>query len=79
MKNATLYNTLAILCGVWFLVFGIFWTYWIAVVVAYPAFFGGMYLWYKASKAGRNFLNILALIVLMTGLVTSLAALFIVK
>ena len=75
MEKERLYNILSIACGIWFLLFGMFWTYWMNLVIAYPVGIAGMFFWYKAYKINKSTLNNIALSVLIIGLICSIGAL----
>ena len=76
MEKEKLYNILAILCGLWFGMVGVLWTYYMNLVLAYPVGILGFYFWYQASKIKKGVLNRIALSILIAGLVCSLGALW---
>jgi hypothetical protein len=74
--NPRTYNIFSIICGVWFLLTGAFWTYFMNLIVAYPIGLLGIFLWYKARKVdASNRWNKVALIIHIAGLIISFAAL----
>jgi hypothetical protein len=76
MSNPKLYNTLSIICGIWFLLFGSFWPYFANLVVAYPVGFLGLYFWSKARKIDPlNKVNKAAFIIFLVGFSISMLSL----
>ncbi|HVW98217.1 MAG TPA: hypothetical protein VHA56_19785 [Mucilaginibacter sp.] len=63
-----------ILAALWFAATGIFWTYWIAPVLAYPPGIAAFFIWEKIHKDGRK-RNLLIPAILIIGLAASVAAL----
>jgi hypothetical protein len=76
MEKDTRYNIISIICGTWFLFFGMIWTYWISLIIAYPVGLLGLYFWKKANAIQGNILNRVALSILITGLIASIGILF---
>ncbi|HCW07172.1 MAG TPA: hypothetical protein DGG95_07395 [Cytophagales bacterium] len=73
MKNRfTVYNVIAILCGIWFLAFGWVWAWYANVFIAYPFAILGFFMWLAGRKAENKTLNKIAGYILLVGLVVSL-------
>ena len=79
MEKERLYNLLSIGCGIWFLVFGMFWTYWISPVIAYPVGIAGFYFWNKAYRIKKSKLNNFALGLLFFGFTCSITSILFYK
>jgi len=71
-------NIIAIICGVWFLLLGWFWVWYINIFLAYPVGIIGFFLWLAGRKAERKKLNKIAGYLLLIGLVISISVFFIV-
>ena len=76
MEKERLYGIISIVCALWFMVFGIFWTYWLNLFIAYPVGIAGFYFWKKSYDIRANRLNRIALSLLILGLIASIVALF---
>jgi hypothetical protein len=75
-KARFLYN-LAIVFGLWFLLFGWFWSYLVNLVIAYPFGIAGFILWYFAQKLDtESKLNKFCIRLLLTGLFLSVFTFF---
>ena len=75
MDKEKVYNTLAFICAIWFACFGMFWTYWMNLFIAYPVGLLGLFFWYKASRIRQSAFNNISLSILIIGLICSLGAL----
>lgn len=76
-KKELIYNILSLICGIWFILTGWLWTYWINLLIAYPVFLIGAFLWKKAKEINqKNPLNKFAAIVLILGFFISIISLF---
>jgi hypothetical protein len=73
-KNNTALFILATITACWFAFTGVFWTYWIALFIAYPFGIVSFCIWKKIKADGRK-RNIVIPIVLGVGLLSSLIAL----
>lgn len=79
-KKELLYNTLASICGVWFLLTGWIWTYGINLFISYPLFLIGAFLWKKGKEINKqNHLNKFAAVTLILGFIISVSSLFLYK
>jgi hypothetical protein len=79
-KKAFLYNLLALLCGIWFLLTGWIWGFLANLILAYPIGIIGLLLWYRGRKiAPGSRLNRVALYFFVVGFIASVAAFFIYK
>ena len=80
MNPANRLNYFSIACGLWFAATGAFWPYYTNLFVAYPVGLLGLYLWYRADKAGyKGTPHQFALWIHLVGLFISLGALFLFK
>ena len=68
------YNVLALLCGVWFMLLGWVWTYYINLVFVFPFAIVGFFLW-RMCRQSKSFLNKIAGATLLAGLISSIGAL----
>lgn len=76
MPNPKLYNTLAIICGIWFLLFSPMWPYFANLVLGFPVGLLGMFFWNKGRKIDpNNKANKVALIIHLAGVVISIVSL----
>lgn len=75
MDKERTYNLLSIVCGIWFTIFGMFWTYWMNLILAYPVGILGVFFWYKANRIEKSVLNNIASSILLIGLFCSLGSL----
>jgi ABC-type phosphate transport system permease subunit len=73
MKNETLF-ILSILCALIFMVTGIFWVYWIALIIAYPFGILALVLWNIIRKDHKR-RNVIIPIMLVVGFLLSIAML----
>jgi hypothetical protein len=70
------YNALSVLCGLWFLITGWIWVYYVNLVIGYPIALIGILLWKKGRQTDpANKLNKAALIIHMLAFGISLIAL----
>ncbi|MGC4023543.1 MAG: hypothetical protein QM734_17125 [Cyclobacteriaceae bacterium] len=76
-KRFAVYNIIAIICGIWFLLFGWFWTWYANIIIAYPFAIIGFLFWLGGRKAEKKMPNKIAGYLLLAGLIISIAALFI--
>ncbi|HQZ26871.1 MAG: hypothetical protein KA250_11010 [Verrucomicrobiales bacterium] len=68
-------NILAIICGLWFLLAGWVWVYYINVVTVFPFAIAGFFLWRAGRAQEYKTLNRVAGWLLAGGLLVSLGAL----
>jgi len=75
IDRAFLFNSLSLLCGIWFLLTGWLWTYLANLFIAYPIAFIGILFWYIGRRKNpRSLLNKIALGILVAGFVVSIVA-----
>lgn len=74
-KRLFIFNILALVCSIWFLLFGWLWTYLINVIVVFPFAIAGFFLWRKGRESKKKQLNKIIGWLLLTGLVTSVGTL----
>jgi hypothetical protein len=73
-------NVVSIACGVWFACSSSLWVYFVNLIISYPVGLFGIYLWYRAGKAGyKGTAHRVALLLHLVGLCISIAALFLFK
>ena len=76
--KAAYFNTGSLVCGTWFLLTGWFWVYYINLIIALPIGILGAYLWKKGKDTLPGaMLNRIAGILLVAGVVSSIAGLLI--
>ncbi|MBX9852092.1 MAG: hypothetical protein K2X86_10070 [Cytophagaceae bacterium] len=77
-KNAFRFNLTALLFGIWFLLTGWMWVYFINLLLSFPIGILAFFLWKKGKKlAPQSKLNKAALMVLIAGVIASLTSLVI--
>ena len=73
-------STIAIICGVWFLLTGWMWTFLFNLGISYPVGIYGFYMWMRARKLNPgDKRNSVAIALLGLGLAISVAALLLYK
>ncbi len=72
-KNNILF-VLAIIFALWFAVTGIFWLFWIPLLISYPFGVASFFIWKNIKKDGRK-RNTVIPVLLLIGLLCSLAML----
>lgn len=70
-KRFRIYNILALISSIWFLLFGWFWPYFINVVFVFPFAIAGFFLWRKGRGAENKLLNKIVAWILCAGVVIS--------
>jgi H+/Cl- antiporter ClcA len=76
-KKAKTLNMIALICAVWFLPMGSFWTYLGNLIVGYPVGIIGWVLWRNARKLDADSkLNKVVMWLLVAGLVCSVVSFF---
>lgn len=68
-KNDLLFY-LALIFAIWFLFTGIFWVYWIALFIAYPAGIIALILWTKIKKDKKQRNKVIPLILIIACLLS---------
>lgn len=76
-KNDILFG-ITILFAVWFMVAGIFWVYWFALIFAYPFGILSLIIWFRFRGDGRK-RNYAIPVILIIGLILSLSILLAIK
>jgi hypothetical protein len=76
MDRSRLFNVLAILCGLWFLLAGWMWVYFFNVIFVFPIAIAGFVLWRKGRADRKRTWNVVAGILLLAGLMTSIVSIF---
>lgn len=74
-KRLVTFNVLALLCAIWFLLFGWFWTFLINVIFVFPFAIAGFFLWRKGRESEKKQLNKITGWLLLAGVVTSIGTL----
>jgi hypothetical protein len=77
MERKFIFNLLALLCGIWFVLLGWAWVYWFNVVFVFPVGIIGVVLWQKGRHSEHYVLNRIAGGLLILGLLSSLGTLLI--
>lgn len=72
-RRLQIYNVLAFLCSVWFLLLGWIWVYWVNVMIVFPFAILGFFFWRAGRDADIKLLNKITGWVLVAGLVSSIA------
>ena len=70
-RRLQIYNVLAFLCSIWFLLLGWLWTYWLNVVIVFPFAILGFFFWRAGRGADIKLLNKITGWILVAGLVSS--------
>ena len=73
-RQLMVYNVLALLCGVWFMLLGWVWTYYINLFFVFPFAIAGFFLW-RLGRPHNSFLNKIAGATLLAGFICSIASL----
>lgn len=68
-----IYNVLAFLCSIWFLLLGWLWVYWLNVIIVFPFAILGFLFWRGGRHAEVKLLNKITGWILVAGLVSSIA------
>ncbi|MEY4931534.1 MAG: hypothetical protein RI909_2258 [Bacteroidota bacterium] len=71
-KRYLIYNILALVCAIWFLLTGWMWFYYINIIVSIPFAIIGFFLWKRGRGAEKKLLNKIVGWVLVTGLTVSI-------
>ncbi len=74
-KRLNLYNILALICAIWFLLCGWTWIYWLNVFFVFPFAIAGFFLWRKGRAAEKKTLNKVVGWMLWLGLVSAIGCL----
>ncbi len=74
-RKKFIYNILALICSVWFLLLGWFWAWLVNVILVFPVAIAGFFLWRSGRGSTKPLLNKIVGWLLISGLVTSLGAL----
>ncbi len=77
-KRLVTFNVLSLLCAIWFLLFGWFWTFLINVIFVFPFAIAGFFLWRKGRESEKKQLNKITGWLLLAGVVTSIGTLIVV-
>lgn len=75
-RRKNIFNIIAIVCAVWFILIGWMWAWLIALFFAYPVAIIGTILWFFGRGAIRKNVNKTAGIMLLAGLIISLGSIF---
>ena len=67
-----IYNVLALICGVWFLLVGWYWGHLFNVIFVFPIAILGFFLWRKGQGAEKKLLNKIVGWLLWAGCVSSI-------
>jgi len=74
-KKKLIYNILALICSVWFLLLGWFWAWLINVIFVFPVAIIGFILWRLGRGSTKPLLNRMVGWLLLAGLAATLGAL----
>lgn len=70
-----LFNIIALVCAIWFLLTGWFWTYFAALLFAYPVGAIGIIFWWLGKRAEKKLLNKIAGWTFLAGFIISIGVL----
>lgn len=74
-RRLFVFNIIALLCAIWFLLLGWMWVYYVNIIFVFPFAILGFFLWRKGRAAEKKILNTVVGWLLFAGLVTSLSIL----
>lgn len=70
-----LFNVMALVCAIWFLLTSWFWAYFAALLFAYPVGLVGIIFWWLGKRAEKKLLNKIAGWIFLFGFVASITVL----
>lgn len=76
-RRFRIFNILALLCAIWFLLLGWMWVYFFNVILVFPIAIIGFFLWRKGRGAERKMLNKIVGWLLLSGMIISVGCLVI--
>jgi hypothetical protein len=76
-KKYLLFNIIALVCAIWFVLTSWFWTYFAALIISYPVGMIGIIFWRLGKHTDKKLLNTITGWTFLAGLITSVAALVI--
>ena len=71
-SRSLIYNVLALICAIWFLLTGWYWGHWFNVIFVFPFAIAGFFLWRKGQAAEKKLLNKIVGWLLWAGCVSSI-------
>ncbi len=78
-KRYLIYNILALVCAIWFMLTGWMWFYYINIILVFPFAIIGFFLWWQGRRAERKLLNKIVGWMLLAGLIISIGYLIVVS
>lgn len=66
-----IYNIIALLCAIWFVLTGWMWFYYMNIILSFPFAIFGFFLWKKGREAEKKTLNKITGWLLMAGVIIS--------
>lgn len=70
-KRLLIYNIIALLCAIWFVLTGWMWFYYMNIILSFPFAILGFFLWKKGREAEKKTLNKITGWLLMAGVIIS--------
>ncbi len=74
-RKKLIFNIIALICGIWFLLLGWFWAWLINVIFVFPMAIVGFILWRLGRGSSKPLLNTIVGWLLLAGLITALGSL----
>lgn len=74
-RRKLIFNILALICGIWFLLLGWFWAWLVNVIFVFPVAIVGFFLWRAGRGSAKPLLNRIVGWLMIAGLVATLGSL----